>query len=136
LVRASIALAVFIFKCTAVARPIALLPAISIPSPSPLLKHEVIAPPLYAWVENRDVDSRFGIQQRHSCELGAVAVATCQGEIVEGGAAAVGAWHQMLHLERAVEELLRGEAVLVLVIGATGDLLVLSRGHALQRGQR
>ena len=68
--------------------------------------------------------------------LGPVAVAACQDKVVEVAASTPSAWHQVLYLKRAVEELLRSEAVLTLVVRATGDFLVLSRGHARDGGRR
>ena len=100
------------------------------------LKYEVVAPSLPAWVEDRHIDESLGISKRQSHVLGSIAVTACQDKVVDVAASTASAWHQVLHLERAVEELLRSEAVLTLVVRATGDFLVLPRGHARDGGQR
>ena len=99
-------------------------------------KHEVVAPPLPARVEDRHFDASLGISKRQAHVLGPVAVAACQDKIVELLASTPSAWDQVLYLERAVEELLRSEAVLTLVVRATGDFLVRLRRHARDGVQR
>ena len=63
-------------------------------------------------------------------ELRTVAVPTSQCKIRQVVAPTASTRHQVLDLEGTVEELLGGEAVLALMIGALGDSPILSRRHA------
>ena len=102
-------------------------------------KQEVLTPAIQTWVEDAHGFVRLRIAELKPGELRTVAVPTCQRQVGQVVASAASTRHQVLDLKGAIEELLGCQAIVALMIGALGDVPVLSRRHARRtepHGQR